>query len=107
MFDDKNNIPTINDQYLCTQEPRRYESEGSYADPTADLHSVTYEWAHGLGEIVNALIAAGLRIEFLHEFDYVEYQARPFLKRTGEGRWIFPDPPGGVPMMFSIRAVKD
>ena len=33
-----------------------------------------YGWDHGLGEIVTALIDAGLRIESLREYPFVEWK---------------------------------
>ena len=50
--------------------------EPSYAG-TQIIETPTYEWQHTLGEIVTALIDAGLRIEFLHEFPFTCYQAYP------------------------------
>ena len=46
-------------------EPIASDVEGSYADVSADVRSEKeYSWQHGLGEIVTALIDAGLTIEF-------------------------------------------
>ena len=44
--------------------PRRFDEPGSYADPDAPVQ-VTAEvvYAHSLGRVVNAAIAAGLRID--------------------------------------------
>ena len=47
-------------------------------------------WDHSLGEIVTALIDAGLRIDFLHEFDFVEL-ARALAGQVGDdGRYRLP-----------------
>jgi hypothetical protein len=48
--------------------PRRFDEPSSYADPDTPVR-VTAEivYAHSLGEVVNAAIAAGLRIDALHE----------------------------------------
>ena len=54
--------------------------------PTDGL--VEYGWDHSLGEIVTALIDAGLRIEFLHEFDFVALAGA--LPRRGRGRALAP-----------------
>jgi SAM-dependent methyltransferase len=51
-------------------EPLRFETQGSYAAPDADYRGVEYAWNHTLGGIVNALIKAGLQIEFLHEHHF-------------------------------------
>ena len=79
--------------------------EPSYA---GDKHiaSPNYEWQHSLGEIVTALVSAGLRIEFLHEFPFCNYQALPTMARGEDGWWRFPEKNDCIPQMFSIRAVK-
>ena len=56
--------------------------EPSYAG-TRIIETPTYEWQHSLGEIVCALIDAGLRIDFLHEFPIHLF---PGLPRDGAGR---------------------
>ena len=43
--------------------PTRWEEDGSYVQTDhAFSHNVTYEWNHGLGEIVTALLEQRLRI---------------------------------------------
>ena len=52
--------------YWEHEAPLTFEVQGSYADRTADVGDHTeHGWDHGLGEIVTALIDAGLRIETL------------------------------------------
>ena len=41
------------------------------------IETPTYEWPHSLGDIVCALIDAGLRIEFLHEFPFTNTRPTP------------------------------
>jgi len=56
-----------------TPASRRYSrrNRGSYADPSAELEDkVTYSWSHSIGEGGDALISAGLSIDFLHEFAF-------------------------------------
>jgi hypothetical protein len=55
---------------------------------------------------VTALIDAGLRLEFLHEFDFVEWPVE-FLVEGEDGRWRLPDDSkGGLPLFFSLKATK-
>ena len=70
------------------------------------IESPVYEWHHSLGEIVTALINAGLRIEFLHEFAFSTYRAYPMMERGEDGMWRFPDGNDSFPQLFSIRASK-
>ncbi len=78
----------------------------SYAGE-APIESPVYEWSHSLGEIVTALISAGLRIEFLHEFAFCGYRAHPKMERGADGWWRFPERNESIPQMFSIRAALD
>jgi hypothetical protein len=43
--------------------------DGSYAvqDPGM-THQESHEWQHTLGDVVTALVGAGIQLEFLHEF---------------------------------------
>jgi ubiquinone/menaquinone biosynthesis C-methylase UbiE len=84
-----------------------FPTQGTYADPTADIKTpVSYEWNYQMGTVVSSLIDAGLRIEFLHEFDYTFYAAFKFLEQSADGVYRAPAGMPRVPMMFSIRATK-
>ena len=108
MFDDseESRIPAVRYPYFKLDEPMRFKNDGSYADPDADVIRTTYEWSHGIGEIVNALIDAGFKMDFLHELNYSSYKSHPFLIQGQDGMWRYPGLAGGLPLMFSIRAIK-
>ena len=93
--------------YWEHDEPLTFAVQGSYADRTADVGEHTeHGWDHGLGEIVTALIDAGLRIETLIEHPFLEWQA-DFLVADEDGTWRLPDDAGGsLPLMFSLVATK-
>jgi SAM-dependent methyltransferase len=94
--------------YFHIPEPARFDGGGSYVDPDAQfVHSVTYEWSHSLGDVVNALTGAGLQIEFLHEFPYCFYRMLPFLIQDEEGWWRLEGGEQLIPLVFSIRASRD
>ena len=88
-------------------EPLVFPVKGSYADPDADVGEQSeYGWGHGLGEIVTALIDAGLVIETLVEHPFLDWSA-DFLVEDSDGRYGLPANPGGeLPLMFSLRARK-
>ena len=93
--------------YWTHAEPIRLEVQGSYADPSAPTEGlVEYGWDHSLGEIVTSLADAGLRIDFLHEFDFVEWPV-DFLVKGEDGRYrLPPGTKGELPLFFSLKASK-
>ena len=92
--------------YWEHRDPLTFDVKGSYADPTADTSGLReHGWDHGLGELVTALIAAGLQIESLVEHPYLEWAADFLVERTGTGRWYLPESvKGEMPLMFSLLA---
>ena len=91
--------------YFPQATPEAYPCDGSYATD-ADLHYTAYEWPHSLSEIVNALLQAGLRLEFLHEFPYAAYQCLPFMVQGADGWWRLTEHQESVPLVFSLKAIK-
>lgn len=92
--------------YFHRPEPMRFSGAGSYAAPDAPYRSISYEWTHSMADIVNALIEAGLTIDFLHEFPYSIYKGFPFLEQGPDGLWRAPGLEDVVPLLFSIKARK-
>ncbi len=87
-------------------EPTRVPERGSYATPDASSVHTAYYWTHNLGEIVSALCAAGLRLEYLHEFPQVVENCYTY-DETAEGavtRRLIHDV--AIPRAFSVRATK-
>jgi SAM-dependent methyltransferase len=88
--------------------PHEFENQGSYADPSADVATKEIVYAHSLGEIVNAAIAAGLRIDALDEHLDADADPRGMVAvREADGR--FRVRLGGVqpiPLLFTLLASK-
>jgi len=70
----------------------------------AKIVSETHQWMYRIGDVVSALAAAGLRIEYLHEFAECIYQHFPFMKQSSDGLWHIEGDP--IPTIFSIKATK-
>ena len=92
--------------YFHSPQPTRWEADGSYADKNAKVINPTYEWTHPLGDIINALISVGLRIEFLHEFPYTCEDHYPFMEKGEDGWWRLKGDKVTIPLMFSVKATK-
>ena len=94
--------------YFETAEPMRFDVETTYMGDGSKLgHTTTYEWNHGLGEIVSALIGVGLRIESLKEYQFCEWKSLPTMQQSDDGHWRLPHDSDRLPLMYSLRAVKD
>jgi SAM-dependent methyltransferase len=98
--------PRILFPYWARHEPLEFPVHGSYADPEAvTTQKTSFDWPHPLGEILNSLIEAGLRVEFLHEWPFLDWDL-PFLEKR-DGLWWWPEgKPGEMPLSFSLRALK-
>ena len=82
-----------------------FEDAGSYADEqAATMNNRTEEWHHTLGDVVSAVIDAGLTIELLHEHDYTLFQRWPFLEKHGFDTFRLPEGMPRIPFMYSLRA---
>lgn len=112
----------IAERYFEHPEPSRYDGPTTYTDGPPLEVTTNYEWNHGLGEIVTALIDAGLRIDFLHEHTEVPWQALPWMEPVpttedphpltgaryqGDRMWRLPEAQRDrVPLMYSLLATK-
>lgn len=104
ILDDETGSRVINDYF--TRDAWINELSGTYADlDAATSNNRSVEWQHPLGEVVSALAAAGLRIEFLHEHDVSLFpRFDSFEVRDGYHR--FPADRPRIPLMYSLKASK-
>jgi hypothetical protein len=88
------------------QEPLLLDDPRDYADGTAQLrNSATVQWLHPLGSVVTALIAAGLRLDWLHEHDAVTWRMFACLTEGPDRLYRWPDKPW-LPLSYSLRATR-
>jgi SAM-dependent methyltransferase len=94
--------------YFERSEPTVFDIAGTYvATDTEFEHNVTHEWNHGLGEIVTALLGAGMTVTGLTEHDSVPWEALPGrMERTDVGEWRLADRPWRLPHSYTLQAVK-
>ncbi|HET9496435.1 MAG TPA: class I SAM-dependent methyltransferase [Chloroflexia bacterium] len=96
---------TVAYPYFPVTEPLRFDVKGSYASDS-DYRGVEYGWPHSMGELVNAHVAAGLKIVSLREFPFLAWRMFPFMEQGADGWWRLPGRMVQIPLMFSLRAVK-
>ena len=94
--------------YVEREEPLVFDNSGTYVETDVVFgHSVSYEWNHGLGEIVTALLDEGMDITALTEHDSVPWQALPGkMDKAGDGEWRLADQPWRLPHSYTLQAVK-
>lgn len=109
IFDDRRTEPDLRLQYPYFQgpEPIREEHEGSYAAPSAPLHSVEHIWLHTMSDIIGSLLRAGLRLTSFEEYPYVAWPMFPWMEERPDGAWQFPAGAAHIPLMFSLTATND
>jgi hypothetical protein len=91
--------------YFTTEEPEYFDEPNSYANTAAELAVPgSYSWNHGLGQIVTALLDAGLTLTGLVEHDECEWEALPWMVRTDAGRYVLPEHRERVPLMYTLTA---
>jgi len=88
-------------------EPVVTEAAMTYADDSTELaNRRMHEWEHPLSDIVTALIAAGLRLEFLHEHEVLPWRRHPMMVPAGDRMYRLPDGHVAMPLAFSLKAWK-
>lgn len=85
---------------LVVTDPR------DYADPAARLeNATTHQFLHPVGDVVTALIEAGLRLDWLHEHDAITWRMFACQVEDAAGLFRWADKPW-VPLSYSLRATR-
>jgi SAM-dependent methyltransferase len=87
--------------------PVTLDDDRTYAgDGTPLAHATTHEWSHGLGEIVQGALAAGLVVSGLAEHYYTEWRMLESMVMDADDRWVLPEAPERLPLLFTLQATK-
>jgi SAM-dependent methyltransferase len=94
--------------YFEREEAMVFDEGGTYVETDSVFtHNRTHEWNHGLGEIVTALMAAGMDLTGLVEHDSVPWDALPGqMERIGGGEWRLADRPWRLPHTYTLQAIR-
>lgn len=91
--------------YLSGRGPIERDSTATYTDgPPVRGATTSYEWLHGLGDVVTALVGAGLRITTLREDEDLPWPRWPSMTRTDQGWWRLPHAAPRIPLLFALAA---
>jgi SAM-dependent methyltransferase len=108
IFDPENHDhPEIRDSYFTPAEGFReggvtYAATSPPATPTP-----TIQWNHPLGEVVTALVSAGMRIQSLRELDANVLHEWSIMVRGDDGLYRMPPGTPSLPLMYVLRANRE
>nr|WP_255497066.1 MULTISPECIES: methyltransferase domain-containing protein [unclassified Mycolicibacterium] len=98
---------TLGYPYFEHADPMRFDASDTYVETDAVfVHTESREWNHGLGEIVSALLDAGLRLSMLVEHDSVPWEALPGRMHNTDGEWRLDEHAERLPLSYTLQAVK-
>jgi ubiquinone/menaquinone biosynthesis C-methylase UbiE len=107
MLDDESDTPRLRYDYFDKDMLVFPNTTGSYADRSVNVRTeFSYEWQHTLGEIISALCAAGLRIDFLHEHESMVFQMASYMVESSPGVYRLPPGHPRMPLEYSLMAHK-
>lgn len=80
---------------------------GTYANKEAEIEMQEIGWNHTLSDVIQSLSDEGIHLEVFKEYDYSPYDCFHNMVETGEDKWQIKGMEGKIPMMYTIRAVKE
>ncbi|MGN6445808.1 class I SAM-dependent methyltransferase [Amnibacterium sp.] len=100
---------TVRYPYFETAEPVVFDEPGTYVATEHEFaHTRSASWNHGLGELVSAVLGAGLRLTLLEEHRSVPWEALPGrMVRTELDEWRLAEGQDLLPLTYTLRAVKE
>lgn len=94
--------------YFHQDEPYIWdEGDPDYMDPNYIAKHPSYEWQWSVSDIINAVLKAGLRLEFFNEFDALSDPVYPDMTQREDGLYTFGGMPVPLPILFSLKARRE
>jgi SAM-dependent methyltransferase len=95
--------------YFEQSAPLIWDEGGTYVATDVEFtHNITHEWNHGIGEIITAVLEAGMTVT-----GFVEHQSVPWEGMPGQmhelpgGEWQLTDRPERLPHTYTLQAVRN
>ncbi|MHC9044353.1 class I SAM-dependent methyltransferase [Microbacterium saperdae] len=94
--------------YFEQPEPLVWDDSTTYVETDESIKaSVTHEWNHGIGEILTAVLEAGLTITQFVEHTSVPWEALPGrMHLDDDGEWMLSEHAERLPLTYTLQAVK-
>jgi SAM-dependent methyltransferase len=93
--------------YLAGRGAREHDATHTYTDgPPLTEATKSYEWAHGLGEVITALVDAGITVQSLRESDEIPWPRWPHMVPAADGFWRLPDAEPKIPLCYALLGTR-
>lgn len=101
--------PALRYPYFDRPEPMVWDEPGTYVETGHQFTATrSAEFSHSLGEVVTALLAAGLRLTMLVEHDSAPWNALPeAMSQSEDGEFRLASAPWRLAASYTLQAVKD
>ncbi len=92
--------------YFEREEPMVWDEGGTYVETDASFqHNVSHQWNHGIGEIITAVLDAGLDLTMFQEHDSAPWDGLPGHNvADGHGEHRLADRPWRLPQTYTLQA---
>ena len=98
----------LRNDYLGGTDAVRHDSARTYTDgPPLAGNTVSYQWPHGMAEVVSAVLEAGLRLTGLRETPLLPWKRWPRMVPAEGGWWRLPDGDPQIPLLYALSAHRD
>lgn len=110
--DRDDDLLVVSEAYFERTEPTTWDEQGTYVevpDDTVFEHTRSHEWNHGIGEILTAVLAAGLRIDAFEEHRFLDWQPWALFEPVSDRPDTWQLPEGlreRLPLQYTLIASK-
>jgi hypothetical protein len=93
--------------YFEQAEPGLFDAPGTYVHTEAEFgHNQVSDWSHGIGDVITAILDAGLELTMFVEHDSAPNEVLPGRMYLDDGEWRLIDHPERLPLSYTLQAVK-
>ncbi len=98
---------TLHGDYLGGRGPQKRDATRTYTDgPALTEATVSFEWRHGIGEVVTALTGAGLRVDVLREDPRLPWPRWSAMHRDAAGWFALAADRPRIPLFYAVKAIR-
>jgi SAM-dependent methyltransferase len=106
--EDRHDALVVDRPYFEQPQPMSWNDDSTYVETSVRLKATqSYEWNHGLGEVISALLKHGLQITGLVEHQSIPWEALPGQMVCDEQEeWHLKDAQWRLPLSYTLQACK-